>query len=796
MRSFNNLITKFRLRGSSSDKSSRTETAAGASANEHPFNADRPLNNPADDRLDRDPFAKELATHIGSWTGEDSITIGINGEWGSGKTTLKNFIKLHLSDRSAPPTIVEVNPWEWSAQGKLLDGFLTQIGAALGKDDKGGRYRKLAKKWRAYSDALKLVSSIAETVKTAAKTVFIASSGVIAIKLMDTDQIGVTATWITAAVLVLSAALSFIPGLVEAFANFAQSRSTWHQQSIDEIRSSLKKELLQRKSPVVVFLDDIDRLDNSEIKMLVQLIKANGQLPNLIYVVLYQRDTVEKALSDVVSGEGARYLRKIVQHSFDLPTPSITKIRGIISDDIERILFKPGIKRVRWDSSRWHDSFAEPFFSWFKNIRDAKRFIGSLEFVVKRHGVSGVLEVNAIDLVVIEALRVFHHDVYKRISEGFHRSGSFDSLLFRHDDDDLLEAFTAQIGQIVESLEGSDLEKSYLRKVLEGLFPQGSLFPQRIEKSILLEGNEENWLRDRRVCHKSQFRKYFALNVEEGDVSTSTLDLFLSTCGDRSKAFEILNKLKEDGPILEFLEAVFSSRKEIARDDLVGLTTALFDVGDNFPEVKYAFLLRELGMTAIRIIHQRLKIEEQSFAESVLREAFKETRGLLLPVRLLFRFEDEVARAKKEAGAESLIAEERVSEFQRLVLDLIHRGAVDGTLLKVSSPADVLYRWQEWEAAEAVKAWTFEVIKDPATGISLLKGLLSHSYGSGGIHELSLTAKSAESLVDLDALSASVKNASPDELDEEANQGMALLEKAIKLRDEQRQYSEVRLSDL
>jgi len=44
----------------------KNATASFPSKKEHPFDADLPLNDPAQDRLKRDPFAKELAEHIGS----------------------------------------------------------------------------------------------------------------------------------------------------------------------------------------------------------------------------------------------------------------------------------------------------------------------------------------------------------------------------------------------------------------------------------------------------------------------------------------------------------------------------------------------------------------------------------------------------------------------------------------------------------------------------------------------------------------------------------------------------------
>lgn len=52
---------------------------------------------------------------ITGWRGEHSAVFAIYGEWGSGKTSFKNFIleKLKTRSESNQPLIVEFNPWEW-----------------------------------------------------------------------------------------------------------------------------------------------------------------------------------------------------------------------------------------------------------------------------------------------------------------------------------------------------------------------------------------------------------------------------------------------------------------------------------------------------------------------------------------------------------------------------------------------------------------------------------------------------------------------------------------------------------
>lgn len=64
------------------------------------------------------------------------------------------------------------------------------------------------------------------------------------------------------------------------------------------IKNNITKKLAKSKLKYIVFIDDIDRLNNKEIKLLMQLIKAVGDFPNIIYVLAFDRDIVANALND------------------------------------------------------------------------------------------------------------------------------------------------------------------------------------------------------------------------------------------------------------------------------------------------------------------------------------------------------------------------------------------------------------------------------------------------------------------------------------------------------------------
>jgi predicted KAP-like P-loop ATPase len=753
---------------------------------QHAFDSDRALIHPKDDRLMRDGFSQEIAEHIGSWNGQESIVIGINGNWGTGKSTVKNFIKHFLSERERKPTIVDFNPWEWSGQKKLLEGFLSEIGIALGKKDKAKSYRDLARKWKRFADYVQFTATLGEAVKNVAMGVFGTSLIASVTALLATSSIGTLPLIVASVIMAVSAALAFIPPVLSAVVTLLTGQAAFHERSIEDVKDDLTKSLKTLESPVVIFLDDVDRLIDEEIKILFQLVKANCQFPNLIYVVLFEREIVEAALEKIVSGGGRRYLRKIVQHSFDLPHPSPARLRKIIAEDLDKALFKSEIKGVRWNQDRWQNEFADAFFGWFPSIRDAKRFMGSLRFVLSRHSSGGVLEVDPIDLVAIEGIRTMHYDVYRRIASGFHAGGGFESFIFGKDD--MEKTFTSEVSSILKLYPDQSDTQAALKTVLESLFPQAS------HNSSYWQGMEEDWLRDRRVCHPKHFHKYFQLSLDEGDLSAVIIDQVIASSGKKDELSAIFEAAKENGRTLDLFESIFAVRQQIPTENLATLITALFDSGDDLPEDANGFLLVDAEMTCIRIVHHRLKTEPIEVVESALRQAYTDTTGLVLPVRY-YALEDKRNRNSSESRGEFLLPESALSEFQEMALSLIRRRADEKSLLELKRCAAIIFRWRDWGKPGEVSIWISNLISKPEYALKLLIRLLSTSYSSQGGKELFLSAKSVESIVSLERLHEKILSCYMPTLSEDEKQAIELLELAIFRKNKGIPYDEVRLKE-
>jgi predicted KAP-like P-loop ATPase len=118
------------------------------------LSGDRPLTNPADDRIDRARFARHIANSI-SLAPPDGLVLGLHGGAGSGKTTVANFLRAELAE-SPSTAVLEFNPWLYNDDSDLGARFLSVLGPAFG----GGQVTDVRG-----SDLLVLRDRLAETLR-------------------------------------------------------------------------------------------------------------------------------------------------------------------------------------------------------------------------------------------------------------------------------------------------------------------------------------------------------------------------------------------------------------------------------------------------------------------------------------------------------------------------------------------------------------------------------------------------------------------------------------------------------
>ncbi|WP_321420327.1 P-loop NTPase fold protein [uncultured Methanomethylovorans sp.] len=110
-----------------------------------------------------------------------------------------------------------------------------------------------------------------------------------------------------------------------------EEKAKLEEKPLSSLKNDLKKKLSERKNKILIIIDDIDRLNNLEIKQIFQLVKVNTDFPNIIYLMAFDKEIIERNLDEPDSILGRDYLKKIVQVDFDVPAVKKSKIKDSLA---------------------------------------------------------------------------------------------------------------------------------------------------------------------------------------------------------------------------------------------------------------------------------------------------------------------------------------------------------------------------------------------------------------------------------------------------------------------------------
>lgn len=755
---------------------------------EHKWNSDRPGSLPKDDLLSRRSFAQRVAKELRGWRQKDSLVVSLNGDWGSGKTTLLNLVRHYAEEQSnqvgAPaPIFVPFNPWQWSGQDLLIQAFFDEVGAAF--RSKKIKDRKRAKRLADFWEALKLATvaggefaaRLQESL-TALAALLAGASGVLAGR-MPTEFSSNALSVLGVVLLAVSATCAIYAPVAEKLAAWFKWRAERPKPTLEEVRDQLRSELEELPSPIVVVIDDIDRLTKAEVRMVVQLVKANADFPNLIYVLLFQKSIVAEALSEITCEAGQEFLKKIVQVELEVPAAPEQDMRKFFQSQIGPVLERAVI---RWDEDRWSRLFDDVIWPWFKTPRDIKRYRGMLEFYFEAHVEDGVLEVNPIDLVLLEILRMFDPVAFEAVSQAFQKQRNvFIEVLF--DDKEAKKRFVFGLEKLSERPELDDEERNRLRRLL------GALFPQAQEGRSVSNGDELAWDRDLRICHAKHFPRYFQLGGNPGDLSAAYLNRLLTAGPDVGGLQQQLNVALDGGsfePLLERLEAI---KEDVPKPLLEPLMIAMLNLSDDLPHVQTrgmfsAGLERDLVRLIVIFLRQLPDKRERA---AVVRQAALASTAVTGPVMLASFLEPD--DGEKFTENDLVVDLGVVEELQKELLPRIWNIANSGRIWELRMSTFLLYRLLKWDETKAT-AWIGRVIEEPRVALKFLMSMLGETRVSGGKETRSvfrLMATEMEKFVNLEHLMAAESVASG-ELEKAAVNGLKV---ALERKSKGQPYSKV-----
>ena len=192
-----------------------------------------------------------------------------------------------------------------------------------------------------------------------------------------------------------------------AFDRLAQEGSLLDQR--EEVKASLRELDLR----VIVVVDDLDRVEDSQIREVVRLVKLVGDFPNTVYLLSYDPDAVARAVGSGGSvAEGRLYLEKIIQAEHPLPLIADWLIHEELISAVQAFhdAFPDG-SIGPLDTDYWQNIYAQGIRPLFSRIREIHRYMNALPVVLESVG----SEVAFPDVCAAEAIRMFAPDVWKEL---------------------------------------------------------------------------------------------------------------------------------------------------------------------------------------------------------------------------------------------------------------------------------------------------------------------------------------------------------------------------------------------
>lgn len=618
------------------------------------LSADKPLEDPEQDLLGYADFAEHLAKSIVKMTPPEGLVIGLYGAWGSGKTTLINFVLHHLSKlpESQIPTTVRFNPWWFSGQEELLARFFQELQAGISQ-------------WR--GQAASVLGKLGDLFGRMAKTPIVET-------ILESNLMGA------------KVAVELAGELVAP------------KKQVAEIKEDLAKELKKRGKRILVIIDDIDRLTREEIRQLFGVIKGVADFPNMLYILAFDRDVVVEALGGAQGKDGQKFLEKIVQVPFPLPLARMNALERLFEDRVFKIVDRSA---TLWEQDRWSDIFEDGLLPFFSTPRDVVRLANALQ--VTYAAIDG--EVNPVDFIALEALRLFRPDLWRWISLEPHMFAG-DSLEERVEGNPLRRPNNEDLKRFHERWieQEEDGQESHVAELLKTIFPR---FASAYKGTAYGPTDIETFGVHCRACHPDQLFTYFRLAIDLDAISRRELDEVLGKAVNPPELFDKFNKLgreKVEGgkTRLHLLihKLIYMDRDKLSIEQVEGITKCLTDFSFNSEIGTPAHQIPPLVDLFIRLLLNHFHDSQR--AAKVMKAINKGSALAVLEVVNTFDMnhgkpikylrDDEIDMIKKEA----------CERFQQLAeQDSIKRESLGIDIL--------LFRWAQWGGEQEAKRWAQQI---------------------------------------------------------------------------------------
>ena len=434
-----------------------------------PFYIDAPTK---EDKYDRKKYAKLLLDKIiitkEKESPQHSFVINIGENYGYGKTSFIEFLKEELKETKVRIISFDYKPWLCDNTNAIITEFFQT-------------FRNELKPYKLNLD--KKINNYAKLL------------------LKDcTQRIGLS-----------------------SISTFFSSTKTLKEEH-DEIANSIK----DINMPIIIFIDDVDRLQNDELMVLLKLIRDTADFANIFYILAADKPFLTNSLKSCNIEYPEEYLKKFINYEFTFPSNDAITTK-LLQNEIATILnYYLPIELAEKESRSIYELIQ--LNNPFNNIRDVKRFLNNYTYMLDAIKMNREkINIDYTDLFALTFIQYLQPELYKILRDYDERILYISNKRFILKDEYADVCQNKETLKTIAKIKNEKEEPISTCKNIKDIITDSNISDGLITMNLLrfLFGDKHNYRGGNRICQVDAYFSYFSAELKNNQISQNEVQEIL-----------------------------------------------------------------------------------------------------------------------------------------------------------------------------------------------------------------------------------------------------------------------------